>query len=1161
MNNERGPQAFGRPAPRPAMAPIRTDINGTGQVGVVSPLRGFQPGAPYVASPTSGLSPSPTSSSVRPMPPWENARPPHGFQPGIRPPQAMRPAAQVPRSGSMPMVPPPGAVSPGTAPPGMAPPGKVPTGPQPQPQIPVVSGAGFSARPPQPPANVPEPRRSGTSPIPPINTNVGDKVQSGINSAPVHSPSSSSFPSLASPVQERLTAIQPTLPEPLSKQTSPRPSVSSSNSRHGFSTAAGGTGNSPMTTGDAGAEEGPLLDHSHLQPGEHVSLLPHGETLNMYRQNAKKTNDPLLNYELAVFMLDVARSMDPSESEGEGGSNERRELMREAVNNLKKLADRGHADSQYLVADCLANGYGTTKGKPDLHAAFSFFVLASKHGHPDAGYRAGTCYEKGWGCRRDAAKAVQFYRKAASLGHPGAQYRLGTAELNGELGLRRSARDGIKFLKRSAESATPEFPHALHELALLHLKGIHNVLFVDHDYSCELLAQAAEMGYAPSAYKLGVNYEYGRFGCPMDSGLSIHMYNIAAQQNHKEACFALAAWYLVGAPGILPQSDTEAFLWSKRAGEQGMAKAEYTCGYFTENGIGTPRDPSLAKGWYLRAAEHGDKRANNRLAVLAGHTAKEVTNAVPKNSDDPDVVPVKPLSAPFPGSTTGSAGTSYMPKYPTPKIMRETQASQRDLHYNTLIAAANGRERTRLREALGLPPPNVHPPPPPPSEGPRGPINPGPTSMRVAMAVAAEREAQERAEQERIEAEKAEQERIEQERIERERQEQERIENEKRMEEERIENEKRQEEERIENEKRRVEFEKQRAEDEKRRTEEEQKLKEQQERNRAEEERERSNRAQALQGQGQPAPQSVQSTQPAPQPVRPTGLFGSPQPQPGRPPQGGTIVQNTHTPYLQSRPLGPNGPGQRDAPQPAPGPPGLAQPLTVRPFNAPPRPLGADERGQDIPPYMRPGQIAGRPQLPGQPAPPGQTGQQLPGPGQPGFRPMPAGHFNVRPAGPGQPGVRPIGPGQPGIRPIGPSQPGQPGFAGQPGQPRPPGIPGQPGLPGQPGQPGPSGARPPPQLLPGQANARPVLAGFGQAPPVNPALQQDANRADGKPDLAPPPTLNPSGTPGSPGTSSSPGNAGTSPNLKNAKDASAEPSNPKEKSGESKGRRKIFGLF
>lgn len=92
--------------------------------------------------------------------------------------------------------------------------------------------------------------------------------------------------------------------------------------------------------------------------------------------------------------------------------------------------------------------------------------------------------------------------------------------------------------------------------------------------------------------------------------------DIAAQQNHREACFALTAWYLVGSPGVLPQSDTEAFLWAKRAAEQGLAKAEYAVGYFTEVGIGTIRDEREAISWFRKSAEHGDKRAITRLRTL-----------------------------------------------------------------------------------------------------------------------------------------------------------------------------------------------------------------------------------------------------------------------------------------------------------------------------------------------------------------------------------------------------------------------------------------------------------------------------------------------------------------------------------------------------------------
>ncbi|OCH90539.1 HCP-like protein [Obba rivulosa] len=364
---------------------------------------------------------------------------------------------------------------------------------------------------------------------------------------------------------------------------------------------------------------GPVLDHSHLRPGNQAALLSHERTLELYRANAKKTQDPDLQFEFAVFLIDASKTLPmPTPTPGnvlqvERAQEKREQLVHEATALLKRLADRGHMPSQYFLADCYANGIGTHKGRQDFDRAFPLFVLAAKHGHPDAAYRAGTCCENGWGCRREAAKAVQFYRKAAAAGHPGAMYRLGIAELNGELSLSKSPKEGVKWLKRSAECATAEFPHALHELALLHERGINNVLFVDNEYATELLAQAAELGYAPSAYRLGECYEYGKLGCPQDPALSIHYYNIAAQQNHRDACFALTAWYLVGSPGVLPQSDTEAFLWAKRAAEAGLVKAMYAVGYFLEVGIGTEPSVNEAISWYKRAAEQGDKRAAQRL--------------------------------------------------------------------------------------------------------------------------------------------------------------------------------------------------------------------------------------------------------------------------------------------------------------------------------------------------------------------------------------------------------------------------------------------------------------------------------------------------------------------------------------------------------------------
>jgi hypothetical protein len=42
---------------------------------------------------------------------------------------------------------------------------------------------------------------------------------------------------------------------------------------------------------------------------------------------------------------------------------------------------------------------------------------------------------------------------------------------------------------------------------------------------------------------------------------------------------------------VLPQSDTEAFLWVRRTAEAGLAKAMYAVGYFLKVGIGAFVDP------------------------------------------------------------------------------------------------------------------------------------------------------------------------------------------------------------------------------------------------------------------------------------------------------------------------------------------------------------------------------------------------------------------------------------------------------------------------------------------------------------------------------------------------------------------------------------------
>ncbi|KAF7722893.1 hypothetical protein EC973_002613 [Apophysomyces ossiformis] len=343
------------------------------------------------------------------------------------------------------------------------------------------------------------------------------------------------------------------------------------------------------------------LDQSHLKPGENASLLSYNTTIDMYRKNIRKTKSAEIQCDFALFLAQTADQLSCPDH------------LIESEKLLKQNASRGHVASQYYLANMYAAGWLHPKS-PNFEKAFPLFLQAAKHHHPDAAYRTAKCYEDGLGTRRDKSKAVQFYRKAATLNHPGAMYCLGLAELHGRLGLSRNLRDGYKWLKRSAEAATVQYPHALHELAALHERGADSIVLRDHDYAVALYTEAAVgLAYAPSAFRLGEIYEFGRLGRSVDPIQSVQFYLIAAEQGLPEACFALTAWYLVGVPELLEPSDEQAYAWALRSAEQGLAKAEYAVGYFYEVGIGIAKDLAVAMEWYTKAAAKGEKRAIQRL--------------------------------------------------------------------------------------------------------------------------------------------------------------------------------------------------------------------------------------------------------------------------------------------------------------------------------------------------------------------------------------------------------------------------------------------------------------------------------------------------------------------------------------------------------------------
>lgn len=316
-------------------------------------------------------------------------------------------------------------------------------------------------------------------------------------------------------------------------------------------------------------------------------------------------NDQQTALTLAKKLVEAADVLVPRLPDPKTRGRARERYVLDAHKILKKLASAQNPDAMFYLADCL--GRGALGLEADNKEAFTLYQSAAKLGHAGAAYRTAVCCEigndEGGGTRKDPLKAIQWYKRSATLGDTPAMYKVGMIMLKGLLGQQRNPREAVGWLKRAAERADAENPHALHELGLLYESAQPNdTILRDEAYAFSLFEQAAHLGYKFSQYRMGCVYEYGLMGCPVDPRASIMWYSRAATQEEHQSELSLSGWYLTGSEGVLQQSDTEAYLWARKAAQAGLAKAEYAMGYFTETGIGVPANLEDAKRWYWRAA-------------------------------------------------------------------------------------------------------------------------------------------------------------------------------------------------------------------------------------------------------------------------------------------------------------------------------------------------------------------------------------------------------------------------------------------------------------------------------------------------------------------------------------------------------------------------------
>ncbi|CAI4037184.1 hypothetical protein SMKI_02G0510 [Saccharomyces mikatae IFO 1815] len=367
----------------------------------------------------------------------------------------------------------------------------------------------------------------------------------------------------------------------------------------------------------------------YLGGKNNASLVPRLKTIEMYRQNVKKSKDPEVLFQYAQYMLQTALTIESSnalvqDSDKAGNvsqSDLKIQFLKEAQSYLKKLSIKGYSDAQYLLADGYSSG---AFGKIENKEAFALFQAAAKHGHIESAYRASHCLEEGLGTTRDSRKSVNFLKFAASRNHPSAMYKLGLYSFYGRMGLPSDVNtklNGVKWLSRAAARANELTAAAPYELAKIYHEGFLDVVIPDEKYAMELYIQAASLGHAPSATLLAQIYETGNDTVGQDTSLSVHYYTQAALKGDPVAMLGLCAWYLLGAEPAFEKDENEAFQWALRAANAGLPKAQFTLGYFYEHGKGCDRNMEYAWKWYEKAAGNDDKRAVNKVGSRDGGMA------------------------------------------------------------------------------------------------------------------------------------------------------------------------------------------------------------------------------------------------------------------------------------------------------------------------------------------------------------------------------------------------------------------------------------------------------------------------------------------------------------------------------------------------------------
>jgi serine/threonine protein kinase/TPR repeat protein len=217
---------------------------------------------------------------------------------------------------------------------------------------------------------------------------------------------------------------------------------------------------------------------------------------------------------------------------------------------------------------------GESLRKRDPKASFAWLCSAAAHGRPHAMEEVGLRYSNGAGVERDFVKAAQWFEMARAAGDASAGTLMAECYLLGK-GVTKNESKAISLLR---DAVAAKDPRAMDQLANCYHKGI-GVAQNDAE-AFRLYNQAASWHYLDSAGNLGVLYLTSeatdlKKNVPARTQAAVKLFRDGAKENNA-FCMYLYARCLEAGNGM-PQDVTAATDWYRRAAEAGNRAAQDWC--------------------------------------------------------------------------------------------------------------------------------------------------------------------------------------------------------------------------------------------------------------------------------------------------------------------------------------------------------------------------------------------------------------------------------------------------------------------------------------------------------------------------------------------------------------------------------------------------------